>query len=156
LRLRHYLGRYNDTPHEALAHQTPRARWLADSRPLRMPESQQAFRAKFVVRESRSVSKDHVIKFDGKLWEAPRGIAQTKVEVIRHVLDGHLCVQHHGRLIRLHEVDLAANATDRRGYAGDELPKPDEGVPTTAATLAFKRDHAPVTGPDGGFSNKED
>ena len=156
LRLRHYLGRYNDTPHEALAGQTPRARWMADPRPLRMPESQQAFRAQFVVRESRSVSKDHVIKHGSKLWEAPRGLASTQVEVIRHVLDGHLSVQHHDRLIRLHEVDLAQNATDRRGYPGDALPQPDEGVPTTAATLAFKRAYAPITGPDGGFSNTED
>jgi putative transposase len=156
LRLRHYLDCYNDTPHETLAHQTPRARWLADTRPLRMPESQQAFRAKFVVRESRLVSNDHVIKHSGKLWEAPRGLARNHVEVIRHVLDGHLYLQHHGKLIRLHEVDLAANATSRRGYPGDELPQPDEGVPTTAATLAFKRDYAPITGPDGGFSHTED
>jgi putative transposase len=156
LRLRHYLGRYNDTPHEGLANQTPRARWLADSRALRMPESPQAYRAKFVVRESRRVSKDHVVKHGGKLWEAPRGLARTSVEVIRHVLDGHLYVLHHGQLVQLHEVDLAANAFDRRGYAGDELPQPDEGVPTTAATLAFKRDYAPITGPDGGFSSKED
>ncbi len=156
LRLRHYLGRYNDTPHEALGGETPRARWLADPHPLRLPESQQDFRARFVVRESRSVSKDHVIKHGGKLWEAPRGLANTDVEVIRHVLDGHLSVQHHGRLIRLHEVDLAQNATDRRGYPGDALPQPDEGVPTTAATLAFKRTYAPITGPDGGFSNTED
>lgn len=156
LRLRHYLGRYNDTPHEALAGETPRARWLADPRPLRMPESQQAFRAQFVVRESRSVSKDHVIKHGGKLWEAPRGLASTQVEVFRHVLDGHLSVPHRGCLVRLHEVDLAQNATDRRGYPGDALPQIDEGVPTTAATLAFKRGFAPITGPDGGFSNTED
>lgn len=156
LRLRHYLGRYNDTPHEGLGNQTPRARWLADSRPLRMPESPQAYRAQFVVRESRQVSKDHVIKHGGKLWEAPRGLARASVEVIRHVLDGHLYVLHHGRLVQLHEVDLAANAFDRRGYVGDELPQPDEGVPTTAATLAFKRDYAPITGPDGGFSHTED
>jgi transposase InsO family protein len=157
LRLRHYLRRYNDTPHEALNGQTPQQRWLADPRPLTMPESQQVFRDKFVVREARSVSKDHVIKHDGKLWEAPRGLARAQIEVIRHVLDGHLYVQHHGHLVRLHQVDLAANATDRRGYPGDDLPQPDEGVPTTAATLAFNRDYAPITAPDGGFStDKED
>jgi hypothetical protein len=158
LRLRHYLGRYNDTPHEGLSGDTPRRRWLADTRRLRMPESEAALRAKFVVRESRSVSKDHVIKHGGKLWEAPRGLANTEIEVIRHVLDGYLSVQHNGQYLRLHEVDLAQNATARRGYPGDSMPQPTEGVPNTAATLAFKNELGPITGPDGGFSktNTED
>ena len=157
LRLRHYLHQgYNDTPHESLGQETPRRRWEADSRPLRLPESQQALREKMVVRESRRVSNDHIIQHGGSLWETPRGLAGQKVEVIRHVLDGHLQVLHRGRMVRLHEVDLVANATDRRGYATDPLPLPDEGVPTTAASLAFKRDYTPLTGKDGGFTSNED
>ena len=156
LRLRHYLRVYNDTPHASLGLQTPRHRWEADSRALRLPESEQALREKMVVRESRRVSNDHVIQHGGSLWEAPRGLACQKVEVIRHVLDGHLHVLHRGRMVRLHEVDLVGNASDRRGYATDPLPQPDEGVPTTAATLAFKRDYMPLTGKDGGFTCNED
>ena len=157
LRLRHYLHQvYNDTPHESLGLHTPRRRWEADSRPLRLPESEQALREKMVVRESRSVSKDHIIQHGGSLWEAPRGLACRKVEVIRHVLDGHLHVLHRGRMVRLHEVDLVGNATDRRGYTTDPLPLPDEGVPTTAAARAFNHDYMPLTGKDGGFTSNED
>ncbi len=156
LRLRHYLQIYNDTPHESLGQETPRQRWEADSRPLRLPESEMVLREKMVVRESRRVSNDHVIQHGGGLWEAPRGLAGQRVEVIRHVLDGHLHVLHLGRMVRLHELDPIANATDRRGYATDHLPQPDEGVPTTAATLAFRRDHMPLVGKDGGFTCNED
>ena len=39
LRLRHFLERYNDTPHETLDGDTPRQRWEA-GRPLRFPEDQ--------------------------------------------------------------------------------------------------------------------
>ena len=157
LRLRHYLHHvYNDTPHEALDLQTPRHRWESDTRSLRLPESEQALRDKIVVRESRSVSNDHVIQHGGRLWEAPRGLAGQSVEVIRHVLDGHLHVLHQGRMIRLHEVDLVANASDPRGYPASHLPQPDEGVPTTAATLAFNRDYMPLVGKDGGFTCNED
>ena len=36
-------------------------------------------------------------------------------------------------------------------WSGDDKPIAGEGVPTTAATSAFRRDLSPVTGPDGGF-----
>jgi len=58
------------------------------------------------------------------------------------------------RLVRLHPVDLAGNARDRRGRRS--APAPDEVAPVkTAATLAFERDHAPVVDADGGFKDKE-
>ena len=148
LRLRHYLARYNETPHEGLGGKTPRAVWEA-GRPLRLPESEAALRACFVVQETRTVSEDHVIQLGGKLWEAPRGLAGQTVEVIRHVLDGHLSILHAGRSLRLAELDPHANAADRRAESGS--PVAGEGVPTTAASAAFDQDNGPITGPDGGF-----
>ena len=147
LRLHHYLERYNTTPHEGLGGRTPRAVWEA-GRPLRMPESEAELRAAFVVAETRLVSEDHAIQYGGRLWEAPRGMAGQTVEVIRHVLDGHLSVLHEGRQVRLAELDLHGNATDRRGKGAP--PARGEGIPTTAASEAFDQDHGPVTGPDGG------
>ena len=152
LRLRHYLDRYNDTPHETLAGETPWRRWEA-GRPLRFLTDETDLHRRFVVRERRKVSTDHVIKAGGRLWEAPRGLGDTSVEVIRHVLDGRLRVCHEGRMIELAELDPHANATGRRGYAGDDQPLPSEGIPTTAASLAFNHDLLPLVGPDGGFSD---
>ena len=154
LRLGHFCARYNDQPHEGLDGDTPRQRWEA-GRPLRFPIDEADLYRRFVVRELRTVSSDHVIQHGGANWEAPRGMAGDKVEVIRHVLDGRLFVVHHGEVVQLHQVDLAANARDRRGYPADHRPLDGEGIPTTAAALAFARELAPIVGPDGGFIDKE-
>ena len=155
LRLRHYLEHdYNDRPHETLGLDTPRQRWEA-GRALRFPDNDADLRNRFLVREQRLVSADHVIQHGGKLWEAPRGLANQRVEVVRQVLDGHLHVQHRGELVRLHQVDVHAHATDRRGYPDDNKPLDGEGLPQTAATTAFKRDFGPVVGADGGFADSE-
>ena len=153
LRLQHYLRtQYNLEPHQALDGESPQSRW-EQGRPLRWPKDEQDLRARFVVREQRLVSADHVIQYGGKHWEAPRGLARRRVEVVRHVLDGHLSVPHRNALVRLHEVDVHANATDRRGYLHDNKPFEGEGVPTTAAMTAFDNDFGPVVGPDGGFAD---
>lgn len=163
LRLRHFLERYNDTPHETLGKDTPRQRWEA-GRPLRFPDDETDLYFRFVVRMSRKVSADHVIKEGGRLWEAPRGLGGRRVEVIRHVLDRRLWVFEEGRRVELAELDPHANATERRGSgtaapAGiegpDPGPRPDEGVPTTAACLAFNRDLLPLVDADGGFIGVE-
>lgn len=157
LRLRHYAERYDARPHESLEGESPRARWDADPRALRFPEDEASLRACFVVTEDRRVSNDHVIQFDGELYEAPRGLARQSVVVHRHLLEGpddiaplHLSVMHDGRLVRLHRVDLAANARARRGATRQPEREPVAPV-KTAATVAFEREHAPLVGPDGGF-----
>jgi len=154
LRVRHFLDRYNDTPHETLAGDTPRKRWET-GRPLRFPADQDDLYRRFVVREPRKVSPDHVIQADGRLWEAPRGLGDTWVQVTRHVLDGRYWVLHEGRIVLLAELDPHANATERRGYSSDEQPLSSEGVPTTAARLAFDHDLRPLVDSDGGFRDQQ-
>lgn len=152
LRLEHFLDhQYNLRPHEALGQRTPQQRWDADTRPLRFPESEQALREKLVVTEPRKVTKDNVVPVDGVAYEVPRGHAGTSIPVRRNLLSGELFVLHDGRLVQLHPVDLAANATARRAGLGAPPPDDDEGTPRTAASIAFARDRGPVVGPDGGF-----
>ena len=160
LRLRHFLHRqYNHHPHESLDGQTPAARWDADERPLRFHAGGEGeLRAKFVVTEERSVSKDNVLPFDGVDYEVPRGHAGQRLLVHHQLLDGAVLVQHEERFVRLHPVDLAANAVARRARVGTppgDKPVPGEpgGPPParSAATLAFERDFGPLVGPDGGF-----
>jgi hypothetical protein len=155
LRLRHFLDRYNDTTHETLGGDTPRERWEA-GRPLRFPDDEADLYRRFVVRQSRKVSADHVIKLEGRLWEVPRGMARSWIEVTRHVLDGRIWVLYEGRMVELAELDPHSNATDRRSSVADSQPLHSEGVPTTAATTAFNHDLMPLTGPDGGFSDEEE
>ncbi|MBI4505556.1 MAG: transposase [Chloroflexi bacterium] len=155
LRLRHYLERYNDTPHETLGGDTPRQRW-EQGRALRFPEDEADLYRRFVVRQSRKVSQDHVIRMDGRLWEAPRGLGGSWVEVARHVLDRRLWVPHEGRMVELAPLDPHANATDRRGRPEDDGPLPSEGVPHTAASRAYDRDFLPLIDPQGGFPETDD
>jgi putative transposase len=158
LRLRHFLSdQYNHRPHESLGRDTPSQRWNADERPLRFPKSMAELDEHFVVTEARKVSKDHVIKYGGELYEAPRGLGGEWIDVRRQVLTGELSILHDGRLVRLHPVDLSANAKDRRAarQSKDEKPTPGDAVPKTAATMAFERDFTPLVDPDGGFPKKE-
>jgi len=151
LRLEHFLDRqYNLRPHEFLEGLAPLARWDADTRALRFPESEQAVDDKLVVTESRSVSADNVLPVDGVDYEVPRGHAKTSIDVRRNLISGALFVQHDGHLVQLHPVDLAANAIARRASPKAPAPNDDEGCPRTAAAIAFERDFGPVLGPDGG------
>lgn len=152
LRLEHFLlHQYNLRPHEALEQRTPQARWDADSRALRFPESEQALRDALVVTEVRKVSNDNIVPVDGVAFEVPRGHASTSLGVRRNLLSGELSVLHDGRLVQLHPVDLAANAIARRAAPTAPAPDDDEGTPRTAASLAFARAHGSAVGPDGGF-----
>lgn len=155
LRLRHWLERYNDTPHQALGGDTPRQRWEA-GRPLRFPDDEADLYRRFVVRQTRKVSTDHVIKMDGRLWEAPRGLGDRTVAITRHVLDHRLWVLHEGRRVELAELEPHANASDRRGRSDDPRPLPTEGVPHTAASRAYDQDFLPLVDPQGGFPDTDD
>ena len=105
------------------------------------------------------VSNDHVIKADGRLWEAPRRSAASWVEVARHVLDGRRWVQHQGRMIELAEVDPQANATEPRGSGNTPQPtagKDGDELPATAAGIAYANDLRPLVDPEGGYSDPHD
>ncbi|HJL16644.1 MAG TPA: hypothetical protein RMH99_13360 [Sandaracinaceae bacterium LLY-WYZ-13_1] len=78
LRLSHDLERYDDTAHESLDGDTPRARWEADSRPRRFDWDEAQRRSRFVVTEERRVGNDHVIEFDGGRSEAPRARGRSR------------------------------------------------------------------------------
>lgn len=158
LRLQHFLdNQYNNRPHESLGKKTPNERWHADERALRFPESVEKLREFFVVTEARKVSRDHIIAYNGTQYEMPRGLAGEWIEVRRQVLSGALFILHDGALVRLHPVDLAANAKAQRGICKptDEAPVHGDAVPKTAATLAFERDFVPLIEPDGGFVDHE-
>jgi transposase InsO family protein len=151
LRLSHFLRDvYNHTPHESLDMKTPWEVFSNDPVQLRFPASEE-LHGRFVIHEERTVSKDHVVSFESTDYEVPRGMSRSRVTLHRHVIDHTLSVMHDGRLVRLHPVDLAANARDRRSAVTPEVPV-SPVPPKTAAELAFDRAHGPIVGPDGGFS----
>jgi putative transposase len=155
LRLRHWLREtYNHTKHESLGGLTPWQRFSQDEKPLVFPESLAALRESFVVHVKRKVTNDHVISVQGVLYETPRGLAGSWLQVRRQVLDGTVSVLHQGRIVVLHPMNLAGNAQDKRGQQAQE---DDVSVlPPSAADMAFARDFQPIVGADGGFAKPED
>jgi len=157
LMLEHYLREtYNNKPHEGLGNDTPRERWDADPRSLRLPDDYAQLRSKFLVEHTRDVSNDNVVSFESVAYEVPRGHARTKVTVYRQVLDKTLHVPHEGRLVQLHPVDLVANAMGGRAHPAEAPGDEPSVLPPSAAELAFQRDLAPVVGPDGGFTDPKE
>jgi putative transposase len=152
LRLRHWLrALYNRSPHEFLDGATPEQRFLADERALRLPKSDEDLDSRFFVTETRKVSEDHLVPFDGVDYETPAGHAGTRVTLYRHVLRGTVHLLREGRLVKLQPVDLAENAKDRRARKARELPP---AAPTRgAADIAFTNDFGPVVDADGGFTD---
>jgi len=156
LRLTHWLREiYNHRPHEALDDDSPAQRWNADSRPLELPGDRAWLEAQFLLTFTRRVRKDNVIPYEGVGYEVPRGYAGQRLTVTRHLLEGDaLSIVYHGRRLRLHPVDLTANAYDRRGR-GPAAPPPPTVPPRTAAQLAFDDDFAPLVDADGGYDPQQ-
>ena len=152
LRLQHYLREvYNHRPHESLGGDTPYERFNADERPLRMPQSDDELRSRFVLHIKRTVTADHTVSVDSVAYEIPTGHAGEKLLVHRRLLDNTYAVLHQGRLVDIHPVDLHANARARRARGRDPQPEAAHPLPPSAADLAFERDFSPVVSPDGGL-----
>lgn len=152
LRLNHYVDtQYNLRTHDELEGMSPKWRWDADEKPLRFPRNHDDLYERFFVSEARTVSADNIVSVDGTLYEMPRGHARTRIEIRRHTLNGHLCILHEGKLVRLHPVDLAANAQSARAAAPKASHDDTAEPPVTAASLAFDRDFGRITDSDGGL-----
>jgi putative transposase len=155
LRLRHDLSEvYNNTPHEGLGGETPRQRWERSSRDLAPVPDEQWLRSRFTVTETRRVSNDHVVSYEGTGYEVPRGLAGERIELHRRVLSGALYILHEGRFIQLKPVDPEKNATSPRAskHAGTEKVSGSK----TASAISFERRFGSVLDADGGCTHEED
>lgn len=160
LRLRHDLEIYNHLPHEALDGQTPQQRWDGSERALEPAPSEDWLRECFTVELERRVSSDHIVKVDSMLYEVPRGHSGEWIPIHRRLLEktaeqDALYVEHQGRLVRIHPVDLAFNATSGRGRGSPEGDQVAAVPAKSSSTLSFERTHGSMLDPDGGFPDIE-
>lgn len=156
LRLDHYLtAMYDRRPHESLDGLTPEQKWVADERPLRMPDDLRKLEEHFLLTENRKVAADNVVMIDDVGYETPSGHAGRIVQIFRHLLHGSVAMLHEGRMVQLAPVDLAANARNLRACAARATRPPPTRRIKTAAELAFERDHATIVTPGGDFFDKE-
>jgi hypothetical protein len=153
-RIEHWATeQYNHTPHEALAGDTPSQRFHADSRSLRIPESQAAVDEAFQASFSRRVTNHNCISFESTLWEMPLGHRRDQVTVFRNMITGELAVPHEGRRVVLKPANLTENAHSKRGAVPPPAEEQDR-FRTTAADIAWDRDHPPLTDNEGNYRGK--
>jgi putative transposase len=158
LRLNHWLTEiYNRDPHYGLGGDSPLQRWDADERELILPP--EGWQQHFIITFGRKVSNDNVISYNGVAYEVPRGSAGRSITVSRHLLDDNaLTVIDQGKSVKLHPVDLVANAHARRARrpsAADRFsssPKPQQ----SAASARFDADMEPMVESDGGYQKGQD
>jgi putative transposase len=119
---------YHQTPHGGLDGQTPLERFIADQALLRpAPEDLEGL---LRMRVMRVVGRDRTVRLNGRVFEAPDGLAGERVEVLFDPFDPRRPV--HFRLPGeteerpLRRLDLAVNATlPRPRLSKDEQPAPD-------------------------------
>ena len=153
LRLRHWLHeRYNHTPHEGIGKDTPWQRWSRDERQLSFPDSHEDLLKKFVVSTSRRVTKDNIVPIDGVDHEVPLGHAGENILLTVHALNDEVRCLHEGRMVRIHPVDLAANARAKRAREPDAVDPAQQILRPSAADKAFEKDLGPIVDGDGGYT----
>lgn len=140
--------------------ESPWERWARDPRELSHVTEAALLRA-FVLFFTRSATNDRTVPIDGVDHElplalGPDGRAGSKVQLVHRLLDDTFHVVCGDQLVRLHPVDLGANARAQR-LRGDAHDEPITRPPAkTAADLAFERDLGPVTDVDGGVPELPD
>lgn len=135
--------------------ESPWERWSRDTKALDHVTEDVLLRA-FVLFLDRTVSNDRVVPIEGTNYEVPaalgpQGGPNRRLQITHRLLDDTYHVVCGGRLVRIHPVDLAANARARRDRHGNDPTAPSSQPVKTAADLAFERDFGPVVDDDGGL-----
>ena len=133
--------------------ETPWERWSRDLRMLSYLSAED-LRDAFVVHFTRTASNDRIVPIDGVDYELPRALGPGGrkgqiVQITHHLLEDTFHVVCEGRLVRIHPVDLAANARSRRGRPDPASDEPQPPAAKTAADMAYERDMGPVVDADG-------
>jgi transposase InsO family protein len=114
-RLRAFVERYHRTPHAGLLGRTPGSVYRAHKRTDDLDE--QKLKEALMVRETRRVSHDNLVRLDGVAWELDQGfLAGKKVTLVRSLLSTSAppSVELEGKLLPLHPVDPIHNAQRKR------------------------------------------
>lgn len=135
--------------------ESPWERWSRDPKVLSHVTEDVLLRA-FVLHLDRTVSNDRVVPIEGTDYEVPAALGpaggpQRRLQITHRLLDDTYHVVCGGRLVRIHPVDLAANARAGRDRRRDDPGDPSPPPVKTAADLAFERDFGPVVDDDGGL-----
>jgi putative transposase len=149
LRCGHYIDHcYNKNKHESIE-MAPNEKWAKDARALRFPENMDTLESVFIIERRRKVSKDNIVKMDGKHLDMPIGYSGRVVSVFENTFSNEITFVHDAKTMKLLEVDLEANANAKRSSAKvPPVEKLDARI-DTAARIAFEQMYPPVVDDDG-------
>lgn len=140
---------------ESKSLETPWERWSRDPKALSHATEAELQKA-FVVFLERTVSNDRIVSIHRILYEVPhsmglKGKPRSKILIMYRILENTYHVQDkEGRLVRLHPVDLVANARSKRIRPDSSAEEDVEWIPPpSAADLAFERDLGSVVDHEG-------
>jgi transposase InsO family protein len=122
---------YHQAPHAGLLGRTPSSAWNSANHPVDDLDEER-LRTALTVRENRRVRRDTTISIDGVPWELDQGyLAGRIVTVGRCLVDADVppWVEHEGKRLDLHPVDVTKNARTGR--------KPRHAVAPTTKTVHF-------------------
>ena len=122
-RLRAFLDKYHRTPHAGLLGRAPGAVYRAHQRTDDLDE--QKLHKALMVRETRQVSPDNLVRIDGIAWELDQGfLAGKRVTIVRSLLTPGAppAVELEGKLLPLHPVDPVHNAKRPRPASAPQKP----------------------------------
>jgi transposase InsO family protein len=114
-RLRAFVDRYHRTPHAGLLGRTPSSVYRAHKRTDDLDEHK--LKQALMVRETRRVSPDNLVRLDGVAWELDQGfLAGKTVTLVHSLLTPNVppAVELEGKLLPLHPVDPVHNAKRKR------------------------------------------
>lgn len=135
--------------------ETPWERWSRDQKTLSHLTEAELQKA-FVVFLERTVSNDRIVSIEGIFYEVPRtlgpkGRPRSTLLITYRILESTYHVHgEEGRLVRIHPVDLVANARSKRARTSPPADADAERIlPPSAADLAFERDLGSVVDHEG-------
>lgn len=115
-RLRAFVEQYHKTPHAGLLGRTPESVYRAHTRTDDLDE--QKLQEALLIRETRRVSDDNIVRIDGVAWQLDQGfLAGKKATIVRSLLTPGAAppaVEIEGKLRPLHPVDPIHNAKQKR------------------------------------------
>jgi len=152
-RCQHYCETiYNNDNHSSIG-MSPNQKWDADTKPLNIPDDFRSLERHFVVTRKRKVSRDNVIKNNGANLEIPNGYAGKIVVIEDHLLHNAQYFMHNGERVKLIDVDLVANAKEKRQPRA-ATADPEPALRTTAARVLYGLDFPPIVDANGNCSEK--
>ena len=83
----------------------------------------------------------------------PNGYAGKIVTIEDHLLHDAQYFMHNGEKLKLNNVDLVANAKEKR-QARDIVSEPEPALKTTAGRVLYDRDFPPIVDANGNCSEK--